>query len=345
LILYRKTPQLRIKRAAVPEPPFWFASAIVPYTARRGAPVAIDYMDLRASAAERLEVVVCNTVRDELERSRLRFDEPVFIDAADHAEFVFRRGNEALEFCGTEGLAALELVSTRGVLPSSVPSGSSVAIAAWPLDVEALEMFFSAAREQQIRWGVVIPVIYPVTTDLTALSRLVALAEEYGASFFAGVPIEADATAKQAIAQSLGLESNDEEYTMLFHADLEPIHTATERHIAALAASSGMADFITPPRWERKTNWNGAVLLTLTATRMIAMEYEIELAGQLARSARAVAALDKSIERIAESAPLSIVQALDEASVDILADWLSSGGSPFVDGIDEQWRLRRDAGM
>ncbi len=345
MILYRKTPQLRIKRAAVPEPPFWFASAIVPYSARRGAPVALDYLDRRAAAADRLEVVVCSTVRDELERSRVRLDEPVFIDAAGHVEFVFRRGEEALDFCGSEGLAALELVSPAGVLPSRVPPDSTVAIAAWPLEVEELERWFSAAREQRIRWGVAIPILYPVTTDLTSLSKLVELAEEYGASFFAAVPLDVDATAKQALAQSLGLDSSDDSYTMLFHADLEPIQIATERHIAALAASSGMDDFIPPPRWKQKSNWNAAVLLTLTASRMLAMEHETELAGLLARSARAVAGLEKPIERIVEAAPLSIVQSLDDASVDILTDWLGKDHSSFVDRINLQWRLRRDAGM
>lgn len=345
MILYRKTPQLRIKRAAAPEPPFWFATAIVPYSARRGAPVAIDYIDRSASSAERLEVIVCNAVRDELERSRVRLEEPVLVDAAGHAEFVFRRGEEALGFVHDQGLPALELVSTDGVLPSSLPPHSIVAIAAWPLDTAALERLCSEARERRLEWGVAVPVIYPVTTDLASLSKLVALAEEYGARFFAAIPIDADATAKHAIAQSLNLESDDETYTMLFHADLEPIEIATERHIAALAASSGMADFIPPPRWSEKTNWNAAVLLTLTATRMIAMGHETEIAGQLARAARSVAALEKPIERIAESAPLSIVQALDEISVDILSDWLATGQSPFVSRIDRMWRLRRDAGM
>jgi hypothetical protein len=106
-----------------------------------------------------------------------------------------------------------------------------------------------------------------------------------------------------------------------------------------------MNDFAVPPYWERKSNWNAAVLLTLTATRMIAMERDVELAGVIARSARAVAELDKPIERIAEAASLSIVESLDEASVDILTEWLESGRAAFVERINKEWRLRRDAGV
>jgi hypothetical protein len=83
----------------------------------------------------------------------------------------------------------------------------------------------------------------------------------------------------------------------------------------------------------------------LTATRMIAMERDIELAGTLARSARSIAELDKPLARIAAAASLSIVDALDEASVDILSDWLAGARSPFVDRVNEEWRLRRDAGL
>ena len=47
MIVYRKSSQLRVRRAAAPEPPFWGATTIAPYGARRAAPVAIDYIDLR----------------------------------------------------------------------------------------------------------------------------------------------------------------------------------------------------------------------------------------------------------------------------------------------------------
>jgi hypothetical protein len=144
------------------------------------------------------------------------------------------------------------------------------------------------------------------------------------------------------MARSLTLPGEEETYTTLFHSDLEPIHVATERHIAALASAAGMSDFIVPPDWQERTNWNAAIVLTLTAARMIAMEYEVELAGALARAARAVAELDKPLTRIAEAAPLSIVEALDEVSVDILSEWLQSGRSVFVERINERWRLRRD---
>lgn len=344
MILYRKTAQLRMKRAAVPEPPFWFATAVAPYSARRAQPVAIDYLDLRASSAARLEVTVCDAVRDNLERSK-RLDEPVLIDATESAERFFRRGEEALAYCGEEGLAVVHLISTRSELPTRSAPDSVVAIAAWPADLTELAILFSAAQERRLRWGVAIPVIYPVTTNLSTLASLVEIAHGAGAEFFAALPIEMDATAKHAIAESLAIGADDDVYATLFHSDLEPVHVATERHIAALAAASGMSDFIPPPRWERRSNWNAATLLTLTATRMIAMEHDIELAGTIARSARAVAEIDKPIERIAAAASLSIVQSLDEVSVHILSDWLSDGRSSFMERVNREWRLRRDAGM
>ena len=65
MILYRKAPPLRIVRASVPEPPYWAATTIAPYSARRAAPVAVDYVGLTATAARRLEVEVC----DDLDRA------------------------------------------------------------------------------------------------------------------------------------------------------------------------------------------------------------------------------------------------------------------------------------
>ncbi len=82
----------------------------------------------------------------------------------------------------------------------------------------------------------------------------------------------------------------------------------------------------------------------MTATRMLAMEHEIDLAAILARSARVVAELEKPLARIAEAASLSIVEALDEVSVDVLTEWLERGRSSFVDRVNARWRLRRDVG-
>lgn len=347
MIIYRKAPQLRIQRSQVPEPPFWAATTIAPYGARRAAPLAIDYLELRASSSERLEVPVCENVRDELERfaQRQPIADPALIEATEFAELVFRRGEEVLRFCCESGCAPLQLISTNGALPLSTCNRATIAIATWPLDFPRLEELFEQAGERKFRWGAAIPVIFPVTTNLQALGELAALGQKNGASFFAAVPVDLDATARNAIAQSLSMPDDGETYDMLFHADLEPVHVATERHIAALAAEIGAADFVMPPRWEEKSNWNAAVLLTLVATRMIAMKRDVESASRIARSARAMAQLDKPLERIAAAANLSIIESLDEVSVDILTDWLESGRSAFVDHVNKQWRLRRDAGV
>ena len=345
MIIYRKSSHLRLQRVPIPEPPYWAATVIAPYSPRRAAPIAIDYLDLQATRGDRFEVAVCERVRDELERAaeRTQVREPVLIDAAEFAEVVFRRGEEALEFCTENDSAAIHLVSSRGALPLISSVGATVAIAAWPLDFRRLQALFDEARARQMQWGVVVPVIYPVTTALTALAQLAEAAQ--GAMFFAGLPVELDATARKAIAESLAVDPSDESYEMLFHADLEPMHTATERHIAALAAEIGADDFIVPPRWERRTNWNASVLLTLAASRMLAMKREVETAWRIVRSARAVVNLDKSVARVAEAASLSIIESLDPISVEALTEWIETGRSSFVDHINKQWRLRRDSGM
>ena len=310
MILYRKAPQLRLRRASAPEAPFWAATTISPYSAKRATPIAIDYVALRASGADKLEVTACENVVDELERAR-SIAGPVLIDAAGNAEIVFRRGEEALAWCHEQGLAAQLLTSES--------------------DVVRL-----ASAE---RFGIAVPVLFPLTTDLALLESLADAARDAGAAFFAALPIEADPTAKQAIAQTTLYD--DDLYAMLFHSDLGPIQLATERHIAALAAERGMADFILPPRWEERSNWNAAVLLTLVASRMIAMELDLDLAGVIARSARTIAELDKPLTRIAESASLSIIGGVDETSVEVVSAWLGGAAAAFADEVHAQWRVRR----
>jgi hypothetical protein len=187
-----------------------------------------------------------------------------------------------------------------------------------------------------MRWGVAMPVIFP---PLDTLRKIADACQEFGAMFLTGLPIELDPTARKVIA------ADRDDFEMLFHGDIEPVQVATERHIAALAADIGAADFVLPPRWEEKSNWNAAILLTLIASRMIAMKRDVEIASRIARSARAVAQLDKPLERIARAASLSIIESLDDLSTDVLTDWLESGRSAFVDHINKQWRLRRDVGV
>lgn len=327
MILYRKVPQLRIRRATAPEPPFWAATTIAPYGARRATPLAIDYTSHRASGGDKVEVTVCDRVRDELERART-IGGPVLIDAAENAEVVFGRGEDALAWCDENQCAAQLLVSAaRG--------RGDVIVAAWPPRAEAFADFKGS------QWGVAVPVIFPVTTDLALLERLADEARRNGAAYFAAIAIDVEPTAKQSIAQSLELTADDDRYATLFHGDVAPIQLATERHIAALAAERGMADFIVPAQWSQRTNWNAAVLLTLTASRMMAMELDLDLAGTIARSARAIAELEKPLTRIAESANLSIVGGLDETSVQMLTEWLESGAASFAEYVNEQWRLLR----
>jgi hypothetical protein len=337
VILYRKTPPLRLRRVAAPAVPFWCATTISPYSARRAAPVAIDYVALRASGVDKLEVMVTESVRGDLERTKV-LDGPVLIDAAEAAEGIFRRGEEALAYCAEQDVPALFLTSTEGALPQRVPEDTVVAIAAWPLALPALVRLFADARERGLRWGVVVPLLYPVTTDLAALSELAATAREHGASFLASLGLEIEATAKQALATN----ADDETFAMLFHQNLEPLHTATERHVAALAHAYELADAVLPPRADERSNWNAAILLTRTASRMMAMELDLDLAGTLARSARAIAALDKPITRIAAAANLSIISALDETSAEMLTEWLATGSAEFMEYVDRLWRVRRD---
>lgn len=339
MIVYRKAPHLRLQRAAAPEAPFWAATTVAPYSTRRASPLVIDYVDLRASHVERAEVNVCENVVDEIERATVRqpLDEPVLVESTEAAEVVFGRGEEALRACAKQRAAALQLVSTHGALPREVPEGTVVAVSAWPVDVVRLERLCLEARERQLEFGVVVPIVFPITTDLGALAKIAEVARD--ARFLAAFGVDLDAGARKALA------TDDDSYDQLFHADLEPLTIATERHVAALAAEIGADDFVTPPRWERRSNWNGAVLLTLTATRMLAMKHEVETATRLARSARVVAQLEKPIVRIAEAASLAIVEALDDLSVDMLTEWLETGRSAYCDHVSKQWRLRRDAGL
>jgi hypothetical protein len=312
VILYRKVPQLRMRRVTAPEPPFWAATSLSPYGPKRATPFAIDYLALRASGVEKAEVTVCEDVRDELDRAR-GLEAPLLIDAAGQAEVVFQRGEQARLWCEEHDLEWMLLTTVAHY----------------------------ATVMTRTHWGVVVPVMYPVTTELPLLAEVADRALDNGASFFAAASIDADPTARQAIAQSMNLAADDDRYAMLFHAPAEPIQLATERHIAALAWERGLADFVVPPQWDERTNWNASVLLTLIASRMMALELDLDLAGLIARSARTVAELDKPLARIAAAASLSIINGVDDTSVELLTEWIAGETPGFVEYVNEQWRLKR----
>lgn len=340
MIVYRKAQTLRVRRMTAPDPPFWCASAVLPYATRRAIPISIDYATLDATAAERLEVAVCEDVRNELERMR-PLPSPVLIDATEAAETVFRRGEEVAAFCEEQAVASLYLASTRGSLPERRHTDSSVAVACWPPELRRVEELFVEASARQLEWGAVVPLLFAVTTELPILESLADLSAKHGARFLAAFVVHSDATARQSVAQSLSLGPDDDRYALMFHGSVEPVLISTERHVAALAGERGLADFVVPPRWDERTNWNAAVFLTLTASRMMAMELDLDLAGSIARSARLVAELDKPLTRVAAAAPLSIVGGLDDVSVGMLTEWLADGSASFAEHVEGLWQLRR----
>jgi hypothetical protein len=340
VIVYRKAQPLRVRRVTGPEPPFWCASIVQPYGTRRALPLAIDYGAMRASSADKLEVTVCEDVADELERMR-PLASPVLIDAAEAAEEIFRRGEAIAAFCAQQERTFVHLVSTAAALPLTQRGDSIVTIACWPPEPSRIGELFAEAARRELSWGAAVPLLYPLTTDLQLLEQIADLAAASGARFLAGLVVDADATARQAIAQLLNLDHDDDRYALMFHGSIEPLLLSSERHLAALAHERGLADFVVPPRWDERSNWNAAVLLTLTASRMMAMELDLDLAGTIARSARLVAELDKPLARVAESASIAIVGGLDETSVEMLTEWIDRRPAPFAEYVNEQWRLRR----
>lgn len=340
MITYRFTSSLKIQRASVPQFPFWGATIISPYGRQRSRPLAIDYLELTASAPGRSEVTVCSDSADQLSREELvsPLRSPLFIDASGEAEAVHRQGAAAAGYAESSRLEPITLISTEGALPE----GGSCAIAVWPLDFDRLEALLREASDRTTRWGVIVPVLHPVTTALPSLERVADLAGSHRAHFLTAVAIDLEPSAKQTLATMAGDDLDEQGYLELFHTDLETIGVATERHVAALATDRGLEDFVVPPAWKVRSNWNAAVALTLAATRLIRMKREVELGWTLIRSAQQIALLDKPVERVAAAIGLANWPALDPAAAAAIEEWIEKGSSTFFTGIDQQWRLRRD---
>jgi hypothetical protein len=323
MLTYRKKQRLRTRRFDAPEPPFFARELILPYS---GAPVGglvFDWRELTARAALPGEASVSTAAPGErpplpppLQGETHGCDEqPAFVDGTPWAETVFG--------------AAAAFAHRARVLRSVESLGEeNDVVVFWPPDPTALE-----GRKMK---GLLVPVIFPATTDLDTLRRAVEAVAS--AEFVAAVPVEPDAVAKRRIAEMVALSDEDERYEVLFHDNVDPLVTATERHIAALAAEAGLADHLSPGD---RSNWSAAARLALAGSRLVRMD-DVELGLTLLRSARAVANTDKHLARVAQAASLSIIEGLDEVSAEALSEWLESGGAALFEEIDSRWRLRRD---
>jgi hypothetical protein len=341
LIVYRKGAPLRLLRHTAPDPPFWAAGTVLPYSPRRTTPLAIDWVNLVATGSESEVVEIADAPGETISRSSY-LRAPLLVDATGPGELVYRRGEEAARAAVESGLTLLELITTEGAVPAIRSELFTLAIAAWPAAERPLEALAAAAAAAGIRFGIVIPVIPPETTDLALLERLADIAARNGARFLAAVPIDLEPTARHALAAARELD--DEAFAALFESDLELLTVATERHVAALARERGLDDLVRVDLG-RPSNWCAAAALASTANRMIRMDRDVELGWQILRSSRTVAALGKPLERIADAASLAIIEPIEPMIAAALEQWLESGTSALMDEIDGQWRLRRDYGV
>lgn len=341
MIHYQKKPRLRIEASTAPQTPFWQRTMLSPYGEDRSRPVSLDYGLLSASARSHGEVAVCTDVADQLARTPRTVEEPILIDATGSAEQVFRRGEILLRTLERDRTGVLHLIDTDGVMPRIEGTSPTIAVSCWPPRLDDLRAQFAEAAASGLRWGAVIPLLFPLTTRLSFLERIADEAAHQGAAFLAGIPFDLEPTAKSALAASIDSREEDAAFTTLFHEDLELVVIASERHVAALAAERGLADWIRAGS-EEPSNWKAATVLAVAGTRMVRMKRRVELGWTLLRSARHVAQLPKPLTTIAASASLSIIEPLDEVSSEVLSEWLEQGTAELLDEVDRAWRLRRD---
>ncbi|HXI12607.1 MAG TPA: hypothetical protein VNM92_08170, partial [Thermoanaerobaculia bacterium] len=334
---FREGAPLKVRRFDVPHYPFWPSTLIYPYGRGSSIGIGLDYQSLTASGPFRGDVAVCTDVYDRLSREELvqPLRPPVLIDTSSSAESIYRQSAGAASYCNENGLAAMTLLSADGAIPEGV---SRLVLTTWPTDFDRLTSLATAARRQSSHWGMLVPLIFPLTTASADLVRLADLAASNGAIFFTAVAFEVEPSARQLIASSEQTPLDDKTYSLLFHGDLDSINLETESAIAALAHERGLSDFVVPPDWSETTNWNGAVLLTLAATRLIRMKQDVELGWKLIRSAQQLALLDKPIGRVAQAVGLGGLPGVDPQSRQILESWLAGGESEFLTSLQSRWR-------
>ncbi|MGH9459096.1 MAG: hypothetical protein ACRD2J_15790 [Thermoanaerobaculia bacterium] len=339
MIVYRKGATLKLVRHTAPDPPFWAAGTLLPYSLRRSTPIALDWMNLIASGTESEQVDIADAAGETVARSPF-LHSPLLVDATGPAELIYRRGEEVVRAATDAGLAVIELITTEGAVPEVAGTGLTLAIGAWPPDRDAVRPLALEAAERGITHGIVIPIVPPTTTELPLLEALADVALESGARFLAAVPIDVDPTARNVLAAQHQLD--EEGFANLFDSDLELLTVATERHVAALAAERKLADVVPFDVAPDMVNWSAAAALSSAGNRMIRMNRNVELGWEIHRASKTIAALGKPLERIASAASLSIIEPIDPIIAEVLEEWLERGRAELLDDVDRTWRLRRD---
>lgn len=343
MIRFVKEGRLRFHQSREPQPPFWQATTLFPYAPEiRSQPVGIDPIRLTGSSPRSVEVKVSAPfTTTELDR----LPAPILIDARGPEEMIYARGAHLLHELPADNQPML-LLSTDGEVPREIIAAEPLLVLLlWPVDLIALESLIERVVDAGWPWGILIPVVFPLTTELSLLDRVSGLASRHGARFLASASIELDARAKRAVADMLP-ELDEETWATLFDSHLEPIHLATERHIAALAASQGMEDHIVP--WDKgaRNNRAAAAHLARAGIRMVRMDYDVELGWNLIKASRRIATLDKELVRLASAASIGIIPELqDEVLADVVEQWLDRGSADFTDHVDARWRVSRQAGL
>jgi hypothetical protein len=336
LIHYAKGGSPRVQQTREPQPPFWQRTTISPYSPDlRGRPLALDYMKLRAAGPRSIHV----SIADQMEIPDLdRLPPPILIEACGIEESIYRRGERLLHHLPADSRPIL-LLSTEGEPPRSLSAATpEIIIAAWPPLEKELDWIAGRCQDLGLDWGLLIPVVFTITTDPDRLTKLAVIASRHGARFLMGVSPEIDQKGRRAIAE-IQQDLDEETWATLFDADLDQIQVSTERHIASLAAERGIADVFHPWPLSDRSNAAAAAVLARVGTRMVRMDHDMEMGWRFLRASRRVATLGKELTRVAAAAPLSIVPELDhELITEALGEWLDRGSARYIEQIDERWR-------
>ncbi len=338
MIHYAKGGQVRFHQSRQIQQPFWQTTTVHVYSPNlRSTPLAIDFLRLKASAQKSIHVSVPKRFDDDLDR----LPSPILIDAWGAQEQIYRRGDKLLHELPAD-VRPMLLLSADSDIPRGMAAAKPLLIITlWPLDLAALESVAKEAAGEAMDWGLLVPVMFPVTTDLEVLDTATTVAHENGAAFIASSSIELDAKARGAIA-AMNDELDEETWATLFDGDLERIHLATERHLALVAHRHGIADVIDPWPQANRSNRAAATFLSRVGSRMVRMDHDVELGWKFLKAAGRLATLDKEIARLASFAHVKILPELeDEVIAEVVEQWLESGTAEFAEHIDAKWRVAR----